>query len=112
MAYDDTLPGAARASRRGRVVNYAGLFRLALVALRNKMAKHPGALRLPDGIAAATCVVANGKARPAPGVPGHDLCPVHLRKRMMRIVNRRRLSCVCGGTWPCSARLEIRGLHS
>jgi hypothetical protein len=31
---------------------------------------------------------------------------------MMRIINRRRLSCVCGGTWSCSARLEIRGLHT
>jgi len=49
MAYDDTLPRAARASRRARVVNYAGLFRLALVALQNKMAKHPDGLWLPDG---------------------------------------------------------------
>lgn len=49
MAYDDTHPRAARASRRGRVVNYAGLFGLALVALRKKMAKHPDGLRFPDG---------------------------------------------------------------
>ena len=35
---------------------------------------------------------------------------------MIRLVNRHRLSCVCGlvcgGTWSCFAHLEFRGLHT
>jgi hypothetical protein len=95
------------------VLNYAALFQSARVALlRNKMRSILTVLGTTIGDRGNDLCVAIGKARQAPGVPGHDLCPVHLRKRMMTIVNRRRLSCVCGGTWSCSARLEIRGLHT
>jgi hypothetical protein len=99
------------------VLNYAALLQSAREALlRNKMR---GILTVPGitiGDRGNDLCVAIGKARQAPGVPRHDLCPVYLRERMIRLVNRHQLSCVCrlvcGGTWSCSAHLEFRGLHT
>src|SRR5258708_38109978 len=76
------------------------------------MAKCADGHRQPDGDRSGDLCRSERQSETGPGWGGQDLWPVYLRERMMRIINRRRLSRVCGGTWSCSADLEFRGLHT